>query len=295
MFDNAITTFMQVVKFGSFSKTAEALFLSPNAVKKRIKALEEQTGITLFIRSNRGVCLTKAGQALYNDFSMILEQYKTAVEKAQNIQNEPAGALRIGMMGTFLDTFMTTSWHEILRKLAQSALHIVHYGSSLSDMDALFGGVGRETDLCIDIYDPDLAQRYGLQARKVSTYNIYIGVPGTMGLLWSDKVSLEQLGGQTLFLPPRGRAEIYDTVWNQMKQLHLEIGTEEIWEYNIRTFNSCYINRHCILVAENQINLYPFFSFFPLDMDVAVSFGVYYPIHMDRQTEIFIDMITSAT
>lgn len=292
MHDDSIITFLQVVKHGSFSKAAEVMFLSPNAVKKRIKTLEEQASVTLFLRSNKGVCLTKAGQSLYDDFMIIHNQYEKAVEKAQSIQREPTRAIRIGMMSTFLDVFMTSSWHQIRRKLNQNFLHIAYYGNSLFDMDTLFHDVGRKTDLCIEIYDPEISQKYDLQAKEISSYSLYIGIPDALHLSCDDKISPEHLIGQTLSLPARGRAKVYDTIWNRMDQLRPDVITEEIQEYSVRTFNDCYMKKNCILVAKNQINLYPFFSFFPLDMAGTVSFGVYYPRDMSQQTIDFVNMVT---
>ncbi len=293
MLNDLIETFIQAARRGSFSKAAEDLFLSPNAVKKRIKALEQRTGITLFLRSNKGVILTKAGQSLYADFIIMSKQYEQALEKARRIQHEPMGAIRIGMMNTFLDVFMTSSWHEIRKEFDQNPLHAVYYGHSLSDLDALFRNVGKGVNLCIEIYDPDIARKYGLEVEKVSDFGLYIGVPDALHLPWTDKVSIEQLAGQTLALPSRSRGRVYNKVWNMTKQASSEIVTEEIGEYNIRTFNDCYVNRHCILVAENQIKLYRFFSFFPLEIEDTISFGLYYPAEANEEAKRIVHTITA--
>lgn len=293
MFDDLIKTFMQAAQSGSFSKAAEELFLSPNAVKKRIKCLEQRTGVILFFRSNKGIALTKAGQFLYADFGIISKQYEQALEKARRIQHEPVGAIRIGMMSTFLDSFMTNSWHGIRKEFAQNPLHTVYYGNSLSDLDTLFCDVGKEIDLCIEIYDPDIARKYGLQVKKVSEYDLYIGVPDALQLPWNDRVSIEQLTRQTLVLPYRRRAKIYAEVWDKVKRTLPETIIEGIAEYNIRTLNDCYVNRHCILVAENQINLYPFFSFFPLEIEGSISFGIYYSAEADEQIKNIVHTITA--
>ena len=74
MFDETIKTFLSVAKSRSLSKTAEEMYLAPNAIRKRIIRLETQTGLKLFVRSNRGVELTEAGASLLKDISVLYEQ-----------------------------------------------------------------------------------------------------------------------------------------------------------------------------------------------------------------------------
>ena len=49
----------------SFTRAAQELFLTQSAISREIKTLEEQLGQLLFIRVNRGLRLTDAGQVLY--------------------------------------------------------------------------------------------------------------------------------------------------------------------------------------------------------------------------------------
>lgn len=55
MYNPQLTTFISVAESGSFTKAAEALFITPTAVMKQINALEERLGITLFGRTNHGL------------------------------------------------------------------------------------------------------------------------------------------------------------------------------------------------------------------------------------------------
>ena len=123
MFDETIKTFLEVAKYGSFSKTAEGMYLAPNAIKKRINRLESQIGLTLFIRSNKGVALTEAGASLLKDVSVIHTQYLEALEKARRIQTKETHAITIGMTTTFSDTFTLSNWHEIRKKLSTMETH----------------------------------------------------------------------------------------------------------------------------------------------------------------------------
>ena len=70
---------------------------------------------------------------------------------------------------------------------------------------------------------------------------------------------------------------------------------EEISEYSLRVFNDCYVKKNCVLVTENQVGLYPFYSFYPLEFEPAVSFGVYYSGDAEKPVDAFIDKIMPMT
>jgi len=62
---NALITFLEVAKHGSFRAAADNLATSQSAVSARIKKLEDYLGVRLLDRSTRSVSLTAQGQRLY--------------------------------------------------------------------------------------------------------------------------------------------------------------------------------------------------------------------------------------
>lgn len=68
-----LETFIQVVKLRSFSKAADALFLTQPSVSTHIAHLEEEMGEPLLIRTPRAVMPTDIGQELYNYAVQIIE------------------------------------------------------------------------------------------------------------------------------------------------------------------------------------------------------------------------------
>ena len=64
MYNPQLDTFIKVAESGSFSKAAQALFITPTAVIKQMNLLESRLGLTLFHRSHQGLSLTRAGRSL---------------------------------------------------------------------------------------------------------------------------------------------------------------------------------------------------------------------------------------
>lgn len=74
---------VEIEKTGSVSRAAEKLYMGQPNLSKAIKELEKETGITIFIRSSRGVVPTEKGKEflkrareLVNGFDRLCEDYE---------------------------------------------------------------------------------------------------------------------------------------------------------------------------------------------------------------------------
>ena len=76
-----IRAFLLVARHRSFSKAAEAMFMTPSALSVSIRELETQLGFRLFDRTTRHVALTRHGQELLPVALAGLEQFDAAVSR----------------------------------------------------------------------------------------------------------------------------------------------------------------------------------------------------------------------
>ena len=65
----------------SFTKAAEELFVTQSAVSRQIQALEQRLGVALFVRRNRGLALTEAGEQMWRAVDSALRTLHQAVEQ----------------------------------------------------------------------------------------------------------------------------------------------------------------------------------------------------------------------
>src|ERR1700733_3259299 len=72
----------------SFTKAAEELFITPSAVSRQIKALEENLDLKLFERRRRSLTLTEDGQALYRIATDVLDRLQAASDQLRAV-NRP--------------------------------------------------------------------------------------------------------------------------------------------------------------------------------------------------------------
>ena len=82
--------FLTVGRVRSITRAAEELFTSQPAITRTIKNLENELGTKLFIRSKRGVELTREGQILYDVSTAVVGSssfFEQAVSKSTRASN----------------------------------------------------------------------------------------------------------------------------------------------------------------------------------------------------------------
>jgi LysR family glycine cleavage system transcriptional activator len=77
---NALRTFVTAARLGSFNAAAADLFVTPAAVSRSIKSLEDHLGCALFHRMHRHISLTEAGQYYLAHLGNVFDQITLATQ-----------------------------------------------------------------------------------------------------------------------------------------------------------------------------------------------------------------------
>lgn len=96
----ALRTFEAVVEAGGVLAAARRLHTVQSNVTSRIRRLEEELGVELFLRKGRGLELAPAGRVLL-DYARRMLQLERQTVAAVRQAGESTGELRIGAMETF--------------------------------------------------------------------------------------------------------------------------------------------------------------------------------------------------
>lgn len=92
----ALEVFCRIVELKSFSKAAEAVYLTQPTVSGHIKGLEEFVGVKLLDRLGREVVPTKAGELLYGYAKQVLALRNQAIQALEEYKGSLKGHLVIG-------------------------------------------------------------------------------------------------------------------------------------------------------------------------------------------------------
>lgn len=82
-----ILLFNEIAREKSISKVASASHISQPALSQQMQRLEEEVGLRLFARSNRGIELTEAGKIMQKYASQIIHNYENLKEEISNYRN----------------------------------------------------------------------------------------------------------------------------------------------------------------------------------------------------------------
>ena len=92
--------FLAVAEERNFTRAAERLHMAQPPLSRQIKALEDEMGAPLFLRTPAGVELTEAGQALLDEVPNLLHLAQRAAERTRRAAQGLTGQLDVGIYGS---------------------------------------------------------------------------------------------------------------------------------------------------------------------------------------------------
>ena len=106
MADRRLQVFHAVAKHLSFTKAADALFMTQPAVTFQVRQLEEQYGTRLFERRHGGILPTPAGELMFSYAERILALSAEMDTRLAEINGEMRGTLLLGAASGIADTLL---------------------------------------------------------------------------------------------------------------------------------------------------------------------------------------------
>jgi DNA-binding transcriptional LysR family regulator len=96
-----IAAFCLTFEAGSFTKAAEQLSQTPQAVSRAVARLEESIGATLFRRTTRQLHPTDQGRSYYEACKQAMTTLSNAEALLQTRQQSPSGKVRVSLPTTY--------------------------------------------------------------------------------------------------------------------------------------------------------------------------------------------------
>ena len=97
---NRYIALQKIIELGSFTKAAESLGYTQSSISQMIASLESELSIKLLTRSRYGVKLTIEGADLYPFIERSIYQYRSMLEKANEIKGLETGIIRVGTISS---------------------------------------------------------------------------------------------------------------------------------------------------------------------------------------------------
>ena len=189
--------FSKVAEFGSFSKAAEALYLTQPTVSEHIRTLEEEFGVRLLDRLGRGAAVTRAGSLLLSYAQRMLALSREARQAMESFQGRMSGELLIGastIPGEYVLPALIGRFKEKYPDISITLL----IGDSQAAVDWVAEGRAE-----LGVVGARLSVR-GIEYKELMPDDLVVVVRGTHPWHGRKQITLEELHGEPLLIRERG-------------------------------------------------------------------------------------------
>lgn len=197
---NALRAFEAAGRLGRMTAAAHELSVTPGAISRQVRQLEEALGTALFEGSKQRPALTEAGRLLLPAISAALDQVESAVRA---VSDAPHGTLDVSCFGTFAMRWLIPRLYD--------------FNAAYPDIDVRISTADREVDIEREHYDVVISADDGHDADPAVTRNLF---PEWLGPVLSPDLagtltgkSAEELPGK-LLLRTRTRPDAWP-LWGQ--------------------------------------------------------------------------------
>lgn len=127
-----IEDFIALSEARSFSRAAEARFVSQSAFSRRIKALEDSLGTALIDRTGTPIGLTTAGEGFLRHALSMKGIMNYAIEEIHARATDLPNALQIAMPASLASGFFPFWYRDLQRSVTELTFHLMHYRSAVA-------------------------------------------------------------------------------------------------------------------------------------------------------------------
>jgi len=124
----SLAYFARIAELGSITRAAAHLRLAQPALTRHVQRLEEELGVALFTRANRGVRLTEAGEKLLDSATRILRDVERTGDEIRAQDAHPSGRIILGITPTLCPILVPELFARMRRDFPLVELKVMHAG-----------------------------------------------------------------------------------------------------------------------------------------------------------------------
>jgi len=196
---NQLKAFYFVVKYGSLSAAAEALYITQPAVTKQIQQLQATHGIKLLNRFGKKMISTDAGEALFHFADQIFQIEGQAEESLRDFQERKSGRLRIHSSESFGAYYLPLIIYPFRKKYPKIFVSV----TILTNQQVVENTVKLENDLGF-ISSP--IEHKKLIVHEILEDRLVLIVPPSHPFSRKKRLEPNQLNGQPVIMHEKGSA-----------------------------------------------------------------------------------------
>lgn len=291
MYNQMLDTFIAAADFGSFTKAAKHLYISPTAVMKQINTLENHLDIRLVERTPSGIRLTDSGAVIYQDAKFMIDYSKKSIANAKAANHAKdttfcVGTSLLNPAKPFMDL-----WYRVNKDFPEYKLHLVPFEDNYEGILGEIGLLGEKFDFLIGVCDSK-AWLSRCNFLALGRYKKMIAVPREHRLAGNSCIDIEDLYGETLMMVAHGDSGVNDFLRNDLTKHHPKIQIEDTPQfYDLSVFNRCAETGNVLLSIECWQEVHPGLISIPVNWDYSIPYGLLYSLDAPEDVLRFVNMV----
>lgn len=279
MYNPMLDTFIAVSNYGSFTKAAEHLYISPTAVMKQMNSLESHLNLKLIERTPSGVHLTPAGKVIYQDAKFIIDYSKKSIAAANAATHTYdttfcVGTSLLNPAKPFMDL-----WYKVNQSFPDYKLHLVPFEDNHNGILSEIKKLGEKFDFLIGVCDSKTWLSL-CNFLPLGRYKKMIAVSREHPLASRISVDIEDLYGETLMMVSAGDSGVNDFIRNDLEKNHPQIHIEDTPQfYDLSVFNRCAQTGDVLLTIECWQEVHPGLVSIPVNWNYSIPYGLLYSLN----------------
>lgn len=184
--------FLTIVEEGSIAKAAAREHMVASAVSRRLQELEAAVGVELVERSQKGVCLTPAGEAMAHHARLVVQALEQMQAEMSDYAKGVRGHVRVRVSASALAAGVPADIQAFMAKHADIKLELEEHETPLIVRDVIEG----RADIGLG---PNLFVHDQLQLIPYKRYDLAAAVPdghelaGRASLKYEETLAFEQV------------------------------------------------------------------------------------------------------
>lgn len=195
---NQLNCFIAVAQYLNFTKAAQSLYLTQSAISHNIAELEKELEAKLFNRTKSSVSLTVAGELLLTDALKLDSSLRSTIGRVRMIAQGTVGELTVGYVFEPIAEHRLESFRRYREKYPDINVRF-RTCDSISMSRKI---IKNELDVGFSRY-VTLADRKQLEWEYLYSDPLYIVLSTRHPLAGKDKLTVEQIAGETIVLMNR--------------------------------------------------------------------------------------------
>ncbi len=283
-----LRVFLAVVEYRGISAAAESLGITQSTVSRQLQALEDDLGVTLFLRGNRGrqLTLTSDGRILLRRAQEIVSLAERAMHELSSSDSDVAGDVTIGAAEAEVVRFLSQIAVQVHER--NPRIHInIYSGTGSQIIERLDEGL---VDFAVVIEPIDLAQYNHLQLPVMDSWSVMMRKDHPLAS--KDAITRDDLRGVPLIIPSNSdrRNDLSGWLGGSLSQLNV-VGTVNLPHnaaFMVEAGYGCAITvRNSLLNTSGELCVKPLFP--PVEVWLSIAWKQAVP--MSAACRVFLDAL----